>query len=223
MKSRLASDYLSCAKSSSNMEGQSISTQKWVADPGLASLCPGYKYQMTPKVDITVLVSFEIDRRDLFRANMDLSRWRFLAGIFAVLALVSSLGYFFFLIGEQNILLQTSPLFIGIPLLAVGGQVLRLHASARKFVASLSRSQRQIDYMFQANSDGYELTAGASFSHIAWKDVMKVVEKPLYFLIYRSRFEVGIVPKRGFRSADIPLFREIVRSRLGRQAKLSGH
>jgi hypothetical protein len=53
-----------------------------------------------------------------------------------------------------------------------------------------------------------------SFGHTAWKDVMKVVEKSRYFLIYLNRFEVGILPKRGFQPADIPVFREIARSKL---------
>jgi hypothetical protein len=171
----------------------------------------------------TVLVDFVIDQRDLFRAHMDLVRWRFVIGVVIVLALILPLGYFFILIGEQKILLQTSPLFIGVPLIALIGQVLRLHASARKYVAALSKSQRRIQYMFQSSGDGYDATSGGSFGHIAWADVMQVVEKSGYFLIYLNRFEVGVLPKRGFQSSDIPVFRDIVRSKLGKQAKVSIH
>lgn len=169
----------------------------------------------------TVLVDFVIDRRDLFRANMELSRWRFLIAIIVVLALVLPLGYFFILIGEQKILLQTSPLFIGVPLIALTGQVLRLHAIARKYVSGLSESQRHRQYMFRSAGDGYDSAFGESFSHTAWADVMQIVEKPEYFLIYKNRFQVGALPKRGFQAADIPVFRNIVRSRLGRRAKVS--
>lgn len=132
---------------------------------------------MTANDNATVLVDFEIDRRDLFRANMGLAKWRLLIGVIVVLTLFLPLAYFFIMIGEQTILLQTSPLFIGLPLVALGGQVLRLHANSRKYVSALSASQRQLQYMFQSSSDGYDSSSGGSFGHIAWKDVMKVVEK----------------------------------------------
>jgi hypothetical protein len=170
-----------------------------------------------------VHVDFEIDRRDLFRANMELAKWRFLIGVSLVSTLVLTLGYFFIIIGEQKILLQTSPLFIGLPLVALGGQVLRLRAFARKYVSELPAGRRQIHYTFQSSSDGYDSAAGESFSHIAWKDVMQVVEKSGCFLIYLNRFEVGILPKRGFQPTDIPIFRGIVCYKLGDRATVSTH
>jgi YcxB-like protein len=176
---------------------------------------------MNANDDVMVLVKFEIDPRDLFRANMELAKWRFLIGVILVLTFLLPLGYFFIIIGEQTILLQTSPLFIGLPLVALGGQVLRLHATSRKYVSALSTSQRQLQYIFQSSSNGYDSASGESFSHTVWKDIMQVVEKPAYFLIYLNRFEVGILPKRGFQLADIPVFCGIVRSKLGGRAKVS--
>jgi hypothetical protein len=174
---------------------------------------------MTPKNESIVLVNFQIDHRDIFRVSMELAKWRFLVGIIIIATLVFCLVYFFLLIGEQEILLKTSPLFIGVPLVGFGGQILRLHASARKYVSALSESQRQLQFMFDSTSGGYDLIRGASSSHIVWIDVLKVVEKPAYFLVYLNRFEVGILPKRGFRPIDIPAFRDIVRSRLGVRAE----
>lgn len=104
--------------------------------------------------------------------------------------------YFFLLIGEQEILLETSPLFIGVPLVALGGEILRLHASAIKYVAALPESQRQTQLRFDSRSDGYDLTRGESFSHIARKDILSISEKPSYFLIRPNRFEAGILPKK---------------------------
>ena len=37
---------------------------------------------MTPEGDATVLVNFEIDRRDLFRVNLDLAKWGLLVAAF---------------------------------------------------------------------------------------------------------------------------------------------
>lgn len=175
---------------------------------------------MTANTDTMVLVDFELNRRDLFRANLDLAKWRLLIGIVVVLVLIAALVYFFVLIDEKKILLQTSPLLIGAPLVTLGGYMLRLHAASRKYVASLTPSQRQLTYMFRSDRDAYESAAGESSSHTVWKDVMSVIERPGYFLLYRNRFAIGVLPKRGFEAEDVPVFREIVRSKLGEKAKV---
>ncbi len=176
---------------------------------------------MTPQDHSSVVVNFEIDHRDLFRAHLELAKWRFLLGIIVIAVLSCGVIYFFLQIGEREILWETSPLFIDLPLVALGGQILRLHASARKYVAALPESQRQAQLRFDSRSDGYDLTRGASSSHVAWKDILSISEKPSYFLIRQNRFEAGILPKRAFRPSDIPTFRNIVQSRLGVRAQVS--
>jgi len=176
---------------------------------------------MTPQDHSSVVVNFEIDHRDLFRANLELAKWRFLLGIIVVAVLSCGVIYFFLLIGERDILLETSPLFIGLPLVALGGQILRLHASARKYVAALPESQRQVQLRFDSRSDGYDLIRGESSSHVAWKDVLSISEKPSYFLIHHNRFEAWTLPKKPFRPSDIPTFRNIIQSRLGVRAQVS--
>lgn len=176
---------------------------------------------MSSREVTAIRVDCEVNPRDLFRANLDLAKWRLLLG-FAIAAIpIVSLSYFFILIDEKKILLQLSPLFIGLPLASVGGQVLRLHAVCRKFVAALPDSQRRVQYQFQAETDGYDVIYGHSFSHVAWSDVLKAEEKPNYFVIYLNRFDAGFVPKKGFQKADdIPLLRSILATRLGLKAKL---
>ena len=176
---------------------------------------------MTPQDHSSVVVNFEIDHRDLFRASLELAKWRFLLGIIVVAVLSCGVIYFFLLIGERDILLETSPLFIGLPLVALGGQILRLHASARKYVAALPESQRQVQLRLDSRSDGYDLIRGESSSHIAWKDVLSISEKPSYFLIHHNRFEAWPLPKKPFRPSDIPTFRNIIQSRLGVRAQVS--
>ena len=74
---------------------------------------------MTPDDFNSVLVNFEIDHRELFRASMDLAKWRFLIGIVVVIVLGVLLSCFFIMIDERTILLQMSPLFIGVPLVSL--------------------------------------------------------------------------------------------------------
>ena len=106
--------------------------------------------------------------------------------------------------------------------MGVAGQVLRIHATCRKYFTSLSESQRQVHYMFTSNADGYDVHHGNSFSHIAWTDVSRVVELPLYFIIYFNPYDARVIPKRGFhQDSDIPWFKSIVRSKLSNKAKLS--
>src|SRR6185295_16064095 len=169
----------------------------------------------------TIHVDYEINRRDLFRVNLDLDKWRLLIGLIVSALPVIAGAYFFMLIDEKEILLQLSPLLAGLPFVAMGGQVLRLHAACRKFVSALPESQRRIQYLFQLETDGFDLTHGESFSHVAWNDVSKAIEKPAYFVLYRNRFQATIVPKEGFHSrAEVPTLRSVLRAKLGQKAEL---
>src|ERR1700737_1309606 len=87
-------------------------------------------------------IDFSAARGDFFCASINLAKTRFFLGLGFCLALVAGLVIFFLIIDEKVILVQTSPLFIGMPLAAVGGQVLRMHAVCRKYVSSLSSLQR---------------------------------------------------------------------------------
>ncbi len=166
-------------------------------------------------------VDFSITQRDLFRVNLEMAKVRLSLGCALALLIMGGLTWFFWFIDELQFIFQLSALFIGVPLMGVVGQVLRLHAYCGKFFKSLPESQRRAQYLFQENSDGYDLTWGGSFSHILWQDLLKVVEKRDYFLIYINTFEARILLKKGFhQQSDIPLFRQIVGSRLGTKARL---
>ncbi len=176
---------------------------------------------METKAATTIHVDYQINRRDLFRANLDLDKWRLVIGLIVSAIPVVAATYFFMLIDETKILLQLSPLFIGAPFVAVGGQVLRLHATCRKFVSDLPESQRRIQYLFQPETDGFDLTYGESFGHVAWKDVLKATEKPGYFVLYQNRFQATIIPKEGFHlKAEVPTLRSVLRAKLGQRAEL---
>jgi len=163
-----------------------------------------------------VHVNFSIESRDVFRANLNMGRHRLLLGIAIALTPTTVLLPLLLFLGEQEIALELSPLFIVLPLAAVGGQIIRLHATCRKYVKSLSLSQRKIGYLFKADLNGYDFVIGDSFGHIAWSDILKIVERPNYFLLYLNRFNARIIPKRGFQQeSDITAFREIVRSKVG--------
>lgn len=60
----------------------------------------------------TIHVDFEITRRDLFRVNLDLAKWRLFAGLLLAAIPIVGLSYFFILIGEGKILLQLTLSFI---------------------------------------------------------------------------------------------------------------
>jgi hypothetical protein len=176
---------------------------------------------MNPRDVTTIYVDYEINRRDLFRMNLDLAKWRLFVGVLIAAIPIAGLSYFFLLIDEGEILLELSPLLIGAPLLAVGGQVLRLHAGCRKFVSQLPESHRRSQYLFQTEMDGFDRTCGESFAHVSWNDVLKAIEKPAYFVIQLNTIEARLVPKQGFHvPADIPMLRSILRAKLGARAKL---
>lgn len=168
-------------------------------------------------------IDFSIDARDLFRASLDMAKLRLLFGLGFSLTLITGLVIFFVIIDEKLILLQTSPLFIGVPLLAVGGQVLRLHAVCRKYVSGLSPSRRRVHYTFNHAADSYEVASGESTSRISWNDVLKAVEKRKYFLIFLNKFEIQLIPKTAIqRAEEAALLRQILIAKLDLRAKLAG-
>lgn len=169
----------------------------------------------------TVYIDFSIESRDLFRANLRLARVRLILGLAFSLCLITGLMILFLAIDEKMILLQTSPLFIGMPLVAVGGQVLRLHAACRKYVAGLTPAQRRIQYTFYEHGDGFDVNSGSSFGHVSWSDVLRIVEQPHSLQVYMSKYHVRIIPKRGFHQPrDIDRLRRILLSAISTRAQL---
>ena len=158
---------------------------------------------------------------DLFRASLDLAKARLLLGLGFSITLVAGLIIIFLIIDEKVILVQTSPLFIGLPLVAVGGQLLRMHATCRKYVSSLSPSQRRMRYLFYEDADAYDVASGDSVGHISWNDVFKVVERQKYFLIFLNKFDVSLIPKKAIQPAEhAALLRKLLVAKLGVRAKL---
>ena len=142
-------------------------------------------------------------------------------GVAFSVCLISGLMLLFLIIDEKAILMETSPLFIGLPLVAVGGQILRLHAACRKYVAGLTESQRRMQYAFYEHGDGYDVTSGESFSHVSWKDVLRLVERPRSLQIHLSKYDIRIIPKRGFHQGqDIGVLRSLLLASLGTKAHL---
>jgi YcxB-like protein len=165
-------------------------------------------------------LEFTVKARDIFRATIGLAKVRIFVGLAITLCLITGLVLFFLKIDEQRILIQTSPLFIAMPLLAVGGQVLRLHATCRKYVASLSPRQRLMQYAISENS-GIEIRSGDSFGSLGWGDVMKVVERRGYFLVYVNKYDIRVIPKRTLTDPkELNLLRGILASKIGSRAKL---
>ena len=175
---------------------------------------------VTDRADEGIQLVFFLETRDLFRVSIDLFKWRLLLGLGVSLSMVSGLIVLFLWLDEKAILLQTSPLFIGVPLLAVGGQVLRLHAACRKYVSGLKDGQRRLQYSFFADHDGFDVICGESFNYVSWNDVFQIVERPKYFQIFLSRFDVRAIPKRVITdNTEIALLRKLFTSRLGSRAK----
>jgi len=167
---------------------------------------------------VPVQVDFLLEARDLFRVSLGLAAFRILLGLGVSVAFVSGLVIFFLILDEKLILLQTSPLFVGFPLLGVGGQILRLHSNCRRYLRGMSLPQRRHRFLFLEGSGGFDLAAGESSAHISWNDVPKVVEKRNYFLIYLNKFDACMIPKREIRVEDFSALQNILSAKLTSRA-----
>jgi hypothetical protein len=167
-----------------------------------------------------VHLEYTVNARDIFRATIGLAKVRLVAGLAVSLCLIIAVALFFVTIDEEKIMIQTSPLFIAMPLLAVGGQVLRLHATCRKYVASMSPRQRLMQYVISEKA-GIEIRSGDSFGCLSWGDIMKVVERPGHFLVYVNKYDIRVISKGTLTDPkELNLLRRILASKLGSRTKL---
>lgn len=165
-------------------------------------------------------VDATIELKDYFHAYFDQAKAKLIIACLIVASVVAGFTYFFILIGEQKILGQLSPLFFGLPIVAVVGQFLRVHASYRKYIKDLSDSERNIHYLFRDDGDGFDILCGKSFSHIAWENVAKVIERPRYFRFDLNKYDSIIIPKRFLHGSDEEMMKAILVSQAGPKAKL---
>ena len=173
--------------------------------------------------DRTLQIDTTIELKDFFHAYFDTAKTKLIIACFIVAAVIAGFIYFFTLIGEEKILWQLSPLFFGIPIVAIAGQFLRVHASYRKYIRDLPDSQRNIHYIFHEAGDGFDIVRGKSFSHVAWDNVRKVIERPRYFNFVLNQYESIIIPKRFLlHVSDEQVMREILLSTAGHKTKLLG-
>jgi hypothetical protein len=168
-----------------------------------------------------VQIDATIELKDYFHAYFDEAKTKLAIACLIVVIVIGAFSYFFILIGEQKILLQLSPLFFGLPIVAIAGQFLRIHASYRKYLADLSESDKNVHYIFRQDGDGFDIVHGKNFSHVAWESVRKVMERPRYFRFVLNKYESLIIPKRFVgHGSDEQVMKQIIVSHLGSQAKL---
>jgi len=150
-----------------------------------------------------------------------LIKFRLLLSLAIGVSFVAVIVWIFLRLGEGPILFESSPLFIVFPLFTSVAPILRTYSMSRKFVSRLSASQRQVRYTFSEQANGYEVAFGNSFSHIAWSDVSKIVEKHRYFVFFHGGRGVRIIPKRTLqRAEDLEGLRAIFFSQLKDRARL---
>ena len=178
---------------------------------------------MLESKDRILQVDATIDLKDYFHAYFDATKTKLIIACLVVASVIVGFTYFFILIGEQKILWQLSPLFFGLPVVAIVGQFLRVHASYRKYIRDLSDSEKNIHYMFHENGDGFDIVSGKNFGHVAWENVRKVIERPRYFRFVLNKYESIIIPKRFLlHGSDEEVMKEIIVSQVGHKAKLLG-
>lgn len=171
--------------------------------------------------DRIVQVDGSIALADYFHAYLDTVKTRLIVACLVVAAVILFFIHFFTLIGEQKILLQLSPLFIGLPIVGIVGQLLRIHASYRNYLQDLSESEKNVLHIFREQSDGFDIVSGKNFSHVARESVRGVIERPRYFRFVLGGSEALFIPKTFLRDrAAQELMRQIITSQLGSKAKL---
>ena len=172
-----------------------------------------------PESVLHVQVPLEVG--DYFRYYLDSNRMKMVIALVIYAVFAAALISFFAFIGEQEMLLKTSPMFLALPAAGIVGQLLRAHASTRKYIASLTEAERVLKFSFRNDGDGYDLVQGDNSSHVAWSSIRAVVEKARYFEFRLSKYASYIIPKKSLASAsEQEYLRKVLRSKLGNRARL---
>lgn len=176
---------------------------------------------MAETKDRIVQVDTTMELKDYFHAYFDSAKTKLIIACLIVAAVIAGFTYLFILIDQERILLQLAPLFFGLPIAATVGQFLRVHASYRKYIKGLADSEKNIHYIFREAGDGFDIVRGKSFSHVAWENVRKVIERPRYFHFVLNQYQSIIIPKRFLlHGSDEAAMKEIIVSQAGPKAKL---
>jgi hypothetical protein len=168
-----------------------------------------------------VQIEYTLELKNMFRIYLAHSKRRLIIGALIFVVATSAVAGFFAFIGETEFLLLTSAMFIGFPAIALIGQVLRAHASYRKYLAGMDEEEKRWRIVFTEQADAYEAFNVARSSRISWKNVRKVIERDGYYEFWHNKYDVVVLLKQYFRDEpDHQAFRAILRDALEERAKL---
>lgn len=94
-----------------------------------------------------------------------------------------------------------------------------LYLSTKSMFRKMSLEQRSIRYRF--TNESIETVTGYGSSNVSWTAIQRVAETSSAFYVSSQKNLYQIVPKRSFQAAaEIERFRELVRSKLGKKARV---
>jgi hypothetical protein len=168
-----------------------------------------------------VQVEYTLELKTMFRFYLARAKRGFIVGALIFVVATGAVAGFFAFIGETPFFFLTSPLFIGFPAIALTGQLLRVHASYRKYLAGLTEDEKRWRIVFTERADCYETFNAASSGRVSWKSVRKVIERNGYYEFWHNKYDVGALMKHYFlNESDHQAFRAILRDAIGDKANL---
>lgn len=154
--------------------------------------------------------------RDLFFKELPntLIFWGIFAGGALLIGLLfrnSPVGLFF---------LFLSLIVVAIPVLMTLFSYRNFISASRKYIASLSETERHFNLIIKPDGKGIECIHGENFSFISWDSIRGAVEQEKYFSL-QFRTMPFLIMKSDFQGeADITLFRNTLADKFGALAKL---
>lgn len=95
------------------------------------------------------------------------------------------------------------------------------NAEARRQIAELAASNKNIHLAFSTESDGFDCVSGGDYSHISWKTVKSIDERKEYFIFHLKGSSSFLLPKYAFRhDTEADFFRSLVAVKTGVEVKL---
>jgi len=98
------------------------------------------------------------------------------------------------------------------------GQPVLVYFTAKKNYKSNERFSETINYEF--DQENIQLTGESFNSKFTWDKIYSVTENKDWILIWQSRQNANVVPKRDFKVGELQIFKDIVKSQRGLKNKL---
>lgn len=142
----------------------------------------------------------KLEPRDMYRFNMYQTYSGF-SGVSSILFAAAILGLAVYTYGEVS--LPNTIMYVGVSLLLLVYMPVTLWLRAKQSITASPVLSNTLHYMVDA--DGFTVTQGEASGVLAWKQIYKMVSTKHLVLVYSTRINAYVIPRKQLGEQFVPL------------------